>query len=395
MSEPFDKFLKPGYDLYMIGTQECSLDRETLTAKIENTLGEDYVQLHLQELVAIKLCAYVKSDISKHVGRVESADISTKLGGMLKTKGAVGMSFQLVDATFLFINSHLAPHQNAISDRNKDFRTICAGLPLPHQDHLEQAFQLISTASRRERNVTDLFDRVFWMGDLNYRIDTSRADAEAVLATNDFRPLLKHDQLLNEMAAGKTFVNFSEADITFKPSYKFDRNTTTYDTSDKQRVPSWTDRVLIRSKHTDAIEWLEYDACHEMLESDHRPVYAAFRVAIPGGQWKFRRSVAPKTALNLMRAVSDFRETSSGESDSGVIQLTNTERRNSAEVSRKASSSPIKQHADSKHVGSRRSVTFADEGNTSATSRAKPSSRSRRQTQRTRTKEASSVCAIS
>eukprot|EP00040_Diaphanoeca_grandis_P006516 m.37726 g.37726 ORF g.37726 m.37726 type:complete len:582 (+) comp17745_c0_seq1:211-1956(+) len=391
ITQPFTDFLKPGYDLYMIGTQECSLDREVLQSKILDTLGDDYIQLHLQELIAIKLCAFVKCDVSKHIGRIESADISTKLGGMLKTKGAVGMSFRIVDTTFLFINSHLAPHQNAVGERNKDFRTICAGLPLPHQDHLEQTFQLISTAARRERNVTDLFDRVFWMGDLNYRVDMSREDAEKQISTNDFESMLAHDQLKKEMTAENTFNHFSETQIKFKPTYKFDRNTTVYDTSEKQRVPSWTDRILVRSSASqqEAIEWLAYDSCPAMLESDHRPVYGAFKVSIDGGQWKFRRPVEPETAHNLMKAVSAFQQTNQTESDSGVTQLTTNQRRNSANPKRSSNVSAPDLTSPPTRA---RSVTFSPD-EPKATNRPPNSTAARKRGKQTRA--SSSVCSIS
>ena len=37
----------------------------------------------------IKLCIYVKRSVRPHVSDLESADIPLKLGGALKTKGAV------------------------------------------------------------------------------------------------------------------------------------------------------------------------------------------------------------------------------------------------------------------------------------------------------------------
>ena len=42
------------------------------------------------------------------------------------------------------------------------------------------------------------------------------------------------------LIAGHAFGGFSEQPITFNPSYKFDPGTDHYDTSEKQRVPSWT-----------------------------------------------------------------------------------------------------------------------------------------------------------
>lgn len=68
----------------------------------------------------------------------------------------------------------------------------------------------------------------------------------------------RHDQLSRERQEGRTFANFTEEAITFKPTYKYNRGENVYDTSEKRRVPSWTDRILYRSKLDYAIECLEY-----------------------------------------------------------------------------------------------------------------------------------------
>jgi hypothetical protein len=62
------------------------------------------------------------------------------------------------------------------------------------------------------------------------------------------------------------------------PCSQFDPGTATYDSSPKQRIPSWTDRVLFRSKIPNGVVCEQYDALQDMLASDHRPVVALLAV---------------------------------------------------------------------------------------------------------------------
>ena len=100
-----------------------------------------------------------------------------------------------------------------------------------------------------------VFDRIFWLGDLNYRINGSREIVENLIG----RPfgahglLLENDQLILERSRGSVFHRYAEAPLNFYPTYKFDKGTSTYDTSKKRRVPSWTDRILYRSADPNAI----------------------------------------------------------------------------------------------------------------------------------------------
>ena len=95
------------------------------------------------------------------------------------------------------------------------------------------------------------------------------------------------------MVAGLTFPFYSEARITFRPTYKYDIGTDEYDTSyvalrslneasivtlhrEKARIPAWCDRVLYKG---DNLRQLSYDAA-PLRFSDHRPVYAIFQCTI-------------------------------------------------------------------------------------------------------------------
>ena len=52
------------------------------------------------------------------------------------------------------------------------------------------------------------------------------------------------DQLLKAKDADPLLHRFFEEKITFLPTFKYDKNCDVYDTSKKQRTPSYTDRIL-------------------------------------------------------------------------------------------------------------------------------------------------------
>lgn len=116
---------------------------------------------------------------------------------------------------------------------------------------------------------------------MNYRIDQRRDAVVAAIQANDLDALLVHDQLLKEMNHNRAFRlrAFSEGPLTFAPTYKYDRNSNAFDTSEKRRVPAWCDRVLWRSREADRVGLMGYRRW-EVNVSDHRPVSAVFRVTV-------------------------------------------------------------------------------------------------------------------
>lgn len=83
-----------------------------------------------------------------------------------------------------------------------------------------------------------------------------------------------YKQLLDARAQKLCFEDYYEGQLTFPPTYKYDNGTNTYDTSEKARTPSWTDRVLYKGKNVTLLEYARGD-CHI---SDHKPVRAVFEV---------------------------------------------------------------------------------------------------------------------
>ena len=54
-----------------------------------------------------------------------------------------------------------------------------------------------------------------------------------------------------------------------------------YDSSEKQRVPSWTDRVLWSGLAASGVTPIAYVSCQSVLCSDHKPVVALLRFQPP------------------------------------------------------------------------------------------------------------------
>uniref|UniRef100_A0AC34EZC5 Inositol polyphosphate-related phosphatase domain-containing protein n=1 Tax=Panagrolaimus sp. ES5 TaxID=591445 RepID=A0AC34EZC5_9BILA len=182
--------------------------------------------------------------------------------GFLKfgNKGGVGISFDINNTPVCFINSHLAAG-GELSKRNQDFREIS-----------QMKFN-------NERGLYD-HDIVFWLGDLNYRLDSPYGyDAVVdIIESGNANTLLEFDQLRKQQQQRQAFHGFKELlGLPFRPTYKFDVNTSRWDTSEKRRIPAWCDRILYWTKDKKIkISQNEYSSVEKVVFSDHKPVRASF-----------------------------------------------------------------------------------------------------------------------
>jgi hypothetical protein len=389
-------------DVYVIGTQEAtrgieasilSPSKARWRALLESALGDGYTCIGSQTLVAIHLAVFVRVPLLPLVSSVQTAHVST--GAMnIGNKGAAAVALSVGRTSFLFVNAHLAAHQERLEQRNADFHRIEALLPLwpsprdsprdaesasarpaaaaaaaAAQDPGEQetaaagssglpppaptaaAVSALATAlpplavqpqangesaakveqptpsspaspstASTASTASARFDRVFWLGDLNYRINGNREVVDSLLAPADERTraqpewegeaahwdamravLLANDQLRLQHKAGAAFAGFVEGDLTFRPTYKFDKaQPNVYDMSEKRRIPAYTDRVLWRpapagwpaaqpvplmlhaasnGESMPEVQLRRYDSVPSLCISDHKPVLAEFDVA--------------------------------------------------------------------------------------------------------------------
>ncbi|XP_075704053.1 phosphatidylinositol polyphosphate 5-phosphatase type IV-like isoform X2 [Rhinoderma darwinii] len=263
-------------DIYVIGVQEGCPNRREWEIKLQETLGPHYVLYHSSGLGVLYLTIFIRRELIWFCSEVEHTHVTTRLFHHVKTKGALGVAFTVFGTSFLFINSHM--RFGAVHKRIQDYKTITEGLRLP---------QIIpERINSNALDVTSRFDRVFWFGDLNFQLKEDRKNVESLLKNikgRDMSSLLKHDHLNDAKNNGSIFVGFKEHTIEFLPTYKFDIGTDTYDTSEKQRIPSYTDRVLFKSQYEGDVQVLRYDSCPVLKTSDHRPVFGIFEVKLRPG----------------------------------------------------------------------------------------------------------------
>ncbi|ELR01774.1 hypothetical protein GMDG_00874 [Pseudogymnoascus destructans 20631-21] len=221
-------------------------------------IEDRYVRLRSGQLVGAALCIYVKSSVLHLVKHVEGSTKKTGLSGMAGNKGAVAIRMEYANTSICFVTAHLAAGFANYDERNKDFHTIHQGLKF------------------QRNRVIDDHDTVIWLGDFNYRIGMSHDRVTTLIKSQDLSSLYDNDQLNIQMIAGLAFPHYSESMITFMPTYKFDVGTNVYDTSEKARIPAWTDRILRKGGN---IRQTAYHSA-DLRYSDHRPVFATFECTV-------------------------------------------------------------------------------------------------------------------
>lgn len=232
--------------------------RKTLNRHARAASRGHYVLLRSGQLVGAALCIFVKSSVLKNIKNVEGSVKKTGMSGMAGNKGAVAIRMDYANTQICFVTAHLAAGFANYEERNKDYATIHHGL----------RFQ-------RNRGI-DNHDCVIWIGDFNYRIGLGAERVRQLVKVGDLETLYENDQLNLQMVAGLTFPYYSEARITFNPTYKYDLGTDEYDTSEKARIPAWTDRILRKGAN---LRQIQYN-CAPLRFSDHRPVYATFQCTV-------------------------------------------------------------------------------------------------------------------
>ncbi|XP_074581831.1 type I inositol polyphosphate 5-phosphatase 2 isoform X2 [Curcuma longa] len=241
----------------------CEVDAEERPSKSSNR----YVRVVSKQMVGIYISVWVCRRLRRHVNNLKVSPVGVGLMGYMGNKGSVSVSMTLFQTRVCFVCSHLTSgHKEGDQQRrNSDVFDI-----------LQRTWFRSVDADHQPQSIPS-HDRIFWFGDLNYRLNLPDAEVRAMVARKSWDELMNYDQLSNELRSGRIFDGWKEGSVNFPPTYKYERNSNRYvgevaREGEKKRC----DRILWLGK---GIRQESYWRS-ELNLSDHRPVSSVFLVEV-------------------------------------------------------------------------------------------------------------------
>lgn len=275
LTDQLRTFIPGVCEIIVVGVQEAKY--QSWMSCLAGHLGGEYYLVSTEWLMEIGLAVFALRQYRSRISDVTSCSVATGIGNVLGNKGGVCIHFCIDDTSFCFVNSHLAAHQQRTQNRHTDVERICRQLkPQSHMDLVNSVHFL------------------FWMGDLNYRINFSEFfdavdarsptlerfdDMMTLISTKQTHILMEKDQLIIERDMGRVFRNFREGPVTFNPTFRVERGKRlTYTT---QRLPAYCDRILwLCAPGLKLAPPIVYKSVEQIMTSDHKPVHAVMNVPI-------------------------------------------------------------------------------------------------------------------
>ena len=285
-----------GAKAVVVGSSDTKDSWSAIFRKVIRKISIDYALIKSDSLGGVYSAIFVKPDLTTHFSVKQPIEVRLGVAGLMANKSALIFPIFIGETSINVIAVHLAPHAGNNNTR------------------IQQVEQILKTMPPADYSVM--------LGDLNFRILLTYEDALKYINENNIDKVRETDELLAAMNFTDVMKGFSEPLIKFLPTYKFDKHADTYDTSQKKRVPAYTDRIIIKTEQprvavgpsdtlvfeSDVIrsqvegfdfqtkdyfsliepkpnypikpECLVYD-CLQTNYSDHRPVYAIYNFKIP------------------------------------------------------------------------------------------------------------------
>lgn len=296
-------------DLIMVSLQEVDMSASAMlkdetdasvvwVSALQAVIGADsqaagespYFAFPPKQLVGLLLCVFIRRSLLPHAQKMAITTVATGALGTMGNKGAVGLHLGLCRSNLCFINMHLAAGQKNVVKRNNDVSKIFMGMDF---NTTKRPISLETRGGNSAQSELQFQypeflphnnDVIVVAGDLNYRVNLTYRESLQLAMKKDYATLLKHDEFVKELAnTHSPWMGFVELTPTYPPTYRYDIGTNNYDTSEKQRVPSYTDRIAIwtrRRDHQSSIRLERLQALTDVMSSDHKPVQACLCLPI-------------------------------------------------------------------------------------------------------------------
>uniref|UniRef100_A0A8D0CWD2 Inositol polyphosphate-5-phosphatase D n=1 Tax=Sander lucioperca TaxID=283035 RepID=A0A8D0CWD2_SANLU len=268
------------HDFYVIGTQEDPLGEREWADIVKGVLRKitniSFKQVAIHTLWNIRIVVLAKPEHENRISHVFSDSVKTGIANTLGNKGAVGVSFMFNGTSFGFVNSHLTSGSEKKLRRNQNYTNILKVFTL-HCFPSQEAEYIVTKIKQQQ-----------------------------------YQELLSKDQLNMERNDGKVFLHFDEEEITFAPTYRFERDTRekyaytkAKATGTKYNLPSWCDRVLRKSYPLVHVVCQAYGCTNDIMTSDHSPLFASFEVGV-ASQFVSKQDLnsAPQGGIQIMNCVA-------------------------------------------------------------------------------------------
>ncbi|KAM6933761.1 inositol polyphosphate 5-phosphatase K-like [Xenentodon cancila] len=229
-------------DLYVIGLQEVYsgpmrfvsdmvFDDPWTNVFMSIFAPRKYVKVSSVRMQGLLLLFFSKVKHIPFIRDIQATYTRTGVFGYWGNKGGVSIRFSFYGHMLCFLNCHLAAHMNYVTERVDEFKYI---------------MDMQTFDCKKAPRIID-HRLVFWFGDLNFRIqDHGMHFVRSCINNQTYNLLWKNDQLIMMKKKEQWLQEFEEGPLDFQPTFKFDLNSDTYDSSKKKRKPAWTDRILWR-----------------------------------------------------------------------------------------------------------------------------------------------------
>nr|CAD2205115.1 unnamed protein product [Meloidogyne enterolobii] len=202
----------------------------------------------------------------KQIDQIDERWCRSSLFGTIGYKGTISSRLLFRSGiSIVFIASHFFAQEKFLRDRINQYK-----------QSLNCTFPEIDCSKKH----------IIWLGDFNFRVEDFSDSQQLLYALNklDDVDMLtnianSHDQLIKAKRLKKVFQDFEEGIIRFKPTYRIMVGSGKFD---KQRIPSWCDRILFKSNKNSNSSLLikQYRSCRRITLSDHFPVSAKLILGI-------------------------------------------------------------------------------------------------------------------